>query len=638
MANNVARLAVAIGCWTIFDVDGKECAATELPAAARFREHVQPILETYCHGCHGNGSSEGGRTLDAFASDDAMLADRKLWWAVLKNVRANIMPPAGEEQPSADERRRLFDWVKFDAFGIDPENPDPGEVTLRRLNRAEYRNTIRDLMGVEFDTGDAFPADDTGYGFDNIGDVLTLSPLLMEKYLQAAAAIVDEAVPLRPPHKKDRHRLKKYRRFFTENATPEDAATREKYARRLLEAFTRRAYRRPVDEPTINRLVEIAKAIDMAPNQTFEAGIASAMTAVLASPRFLFRVEDIVESSVHQKFPLIGEHALATRLSYFLWSTMPDEELLALADRGELRENLPVQIDRMLRDDRFEELAENFVGQWLRSRDVERFETDLGFGHELAESMSRETEACFQYIVREDRSVLELIDSDYTFLDERLAEHYDIEGVEGRRLRRVDLPEDSPRGGVLTQGTLLVVTSNPNRTSPVKRGLFILDNILGTPPPPAPQNVPRLEEAAAAITDHKPTVRELQEQHRKDPMCHSCHARMDPLGLALENFDQLGRWRQREHKRPIDPSGELLTGEKFEDVHQLKKILTNERRLDFYRCLTEKLLTYALGRGLDYYDEHTVDQIVESLDREDGKFSVLLSGIINSAPFQRKRP
>jgi hypothetical protein len=240
--------------------------------------------------------------------------------------------------------------------------------------------------------------------------------------------------------------------------------------------------------------------------------------------------------------------------------------------------------------------------------------------------------------VREDRRVLELIDSDYTFLDERLAEHYDIEGVEGRRLRRVDLPEDSPRGGVLTQGTLLVVTSNPNRTSPVKRGLFILDNILGTPPPPAPQNVPRLEEAAAAIADHKPTVRELQEQHRKDPMCHSCHARMDPLGLALENFDQLGRWRQREHKRPIDPSGELLTGEKFEDVHQLKKILTNERRLDFYRCLTEKLLTYALGRGLDYYDEHTVDQIVESLDREDGKFSVLLTGIINSAPFQRKRP
>jgi hypothetical protein len=251
--------------------------------------------------------------------------------------------------------------------------------------------------------------------------------------------------------------------------------------------------------------------------------------------------------------------------------------------------------------------------------------------------MSRETEAYFQYIVREDRSVLELIDSNYTFLNERLADHYEIDGVEGVKVRRVELPADSPRGGVLTQATLLVVTSNPNRTSPVKRGLFILDNILGTPPPPPPQNVPPLENAAAAIPDHKPTVRELQEQHRKDPLCSSCHARMDPLGLALENFDLHGKWRDRERERPIDPSGELLTGEKFDDVRQLKTILKNQRRLDFYRCLTEKLLTYALGRGLEYHDEHTVDQIVEQLDREDGKFSVLLTGVINSAPFQRQR-
>jgi hypothetical protein len=613
------------------------CGGAELPAAVRFREHVRPILETYCYGCHGAGASEGGRTLDAFASDEALLADRELWWAVLKNVRSGIMPPEGEERPSDEERQRLFEWIKFDAFGIDPQNPDPGRVTLRRLNRIEYRNTIRDLMGIDFETWDEFPADDAGYGFDNVGDVLTVSPLLVEKYVQAAETIVEAAVPDKPPRSKDSTRNEQYRRFFPEGSPPKDAAARDTYARDVLAAFARRAYRRPVDETTVDRLAEIAKATYKAPNQTFESGIANAMAAVLASPRFLFRVEGAADNSSDEEFPLIDEHSLAARLSYFLWSSSPDEALIELADRGELRRNLPAQIQRMLNDERSEELAANFAGQWLRARDVERFEAEIMFGHDLARSLRRETEEYFAYIVHENRSVLELIDSDYTFLDEQLAEHYEIEGVEGAEMRRVELPKDSPRGGVLTQGALLIVTSNPTRTSPVKRGLFILDNILGMPPPPPPRNVPPLEDSAAAIADHKPTVRELQEQHRKDPLCHSCHSRMDPLGLALENFDVLGKWRDEEHNQPIDPSGQLLTGEKFDDVRQLKKVLKNARRLDFYRCLTEKLLIYALGRGLDYHDEHTVDQIVQKLDVEKGKFSALLTGIINSAPFQRQR-
>jgi hypothetical protein len=335
--------------------------------------------------------------------------------------------------------------------------------------------------------------------------------------------------------------------------------------------------------------------------------------------------------------PLIDEHSLASRLSYFLWSTMPDDELSELADRGELRANLSRQLERMLKDRRIEALAENFAGQWLRARDVEKFEVDLRFGHDLADAMRRETEMYFEHIVREDRSVLELIDSNYTFVNELLAKHYGVDGVTGDTVRRVELPADSPRGGVLTQGTLLVVTSNPTRTSPVKRGLFILDNILGTPPPPPPASVPPLEAAAAGITDHTPTVRELQEQHRRDPLCHSCHARMDPLGLALENFDLLGAWRDTEHGQPIDASGVLMTGEEFGGIQELKNILKGQHRLDFYRCLTEKLLTYALGRGLEYYDEHTVDQIVEQTDREHGKFSALLTGIIQSAPFERQR-
>jgi hypothetical protein len=830
-------------------------------AATRFREHVQPILETYCYGCHGYGASEGNRTLDDFESDEALVGDIKLWSAVLRNVRAGVMPPAGEERPNEEERQVLFDWIKFEAFGIDRANPDPGRVTLRRLNRVEYRNTIRDLMGVEYDTTENFPADDTGYGFDNIGDALSMSPLLMEKYLKAAETIVAEAVPHEPRIVAEQriggrrfrsddgeangerlsyykpaivtHRLKsqkagsyqllleveldgnfeydpgrcrvtfsaggetihkeefgwadrdsrdykfdveweagerelefkleplideeqrinsmdfrirslvirgpleeeyqieneQYQRFFAKGPPPDDAQERDAYAREVISAFAKRAYRRPVDEQTVDRLAAIAKHTYTQPGQSFEAGISSAMVAVLASPRFLFRTEDTVSPAsragqpADDRFPLVDEHALATRLSYFLWSTMPDDELMRLADEGQLRANLPGQIERMLEDSRSEALVENFAGQWLRARDVEhvnidpiaalgmdeewqkvrrefrrlrdgrrgrrrgrdrdrreRREEDRGdqeenaaetdedrarreeaerrreeqrqrlfaefrrfqairesFSDELRRAMRRETEMYFEYIVREDRSLLELIDSDYTFLNDRLAKHYGIEGVDGRDIRRVELPEDSPRGGLLTQGTVLVVTSNPTRTSPVKRGLYILDNILGTPPPPPPPNIPALEDAADAVKDHEPTVRELQEIHRRDPLCHSCHARMDPLGLALENFNALGGWRDTENGRPIDTTGTLLTGEDFDGIQQLKRILTDGHRLDFYRCLTEKLFTYALGRGLEYYDEHAVDQIVAQLDQEKGKFSALVTGIIESAPFQRQR-
>lgn len=611
-------------------------ASANNDAATRFHEQIRPILEAYCYNCHGYGASEGGRTLDHFASDRAMLANRELWWAVLKNVRAGVMPPPGEDRPDEAERELLFNWIKFDALQLDPQNPDPGRVTIRRLNRVEYRNTIRDLLGVDYDTTDAFPADDSGYGFDNIADVLTLSPLLMEKYLAAAEVIAAQAIP-HEPQNLDTAARRKLKRLLPQEAAPTDAAERDAYARDVLSAFVRRAFRRPVEEETVSRLVELAKATYSAEGQTFEAGIANAVTAALASSRFLFRIEEPAPTSAGETFPLIDEHSLASRLSYFLWSSMPDDDLFELADRGQLRANLPAQVERMLKDDRSDEFVENFAGQWLRARDVERFEVDLRFGHDLAVAMTRETEEYFRHIVREDRSVLELIDSNYTFLNERLARHYEIDGVRGRHFRRVELPENSPRGGVLTQGTLLVLTSNPTRTSPVKRGLFILDNILGMPPPPPPDNLPPLEDAAKEISAAKPTVRQLQEQHRKNPLCHSCHARMDPLGLALENFDLRGEWRDTERGNPIDSSGQLLTGEEFKDIRELKKILIANHRLAFYRCLTEKLLTYALGRGLDYHDEHTIDQIVDQLDREQGKFTTLLTGIINSAPFQRQR-
>lgn len=746
------------------------------------------------------------------------------------------MPPAGEARPDDAEQQKLFDWIQRYAFDSDPANPDPGRVTIRRLNRVEYRNTIRDLMGIDFNTADEFPADDSGYGFDNIGDVLSMSPLLLEKYLRAAEKTVERAVPTKTraiaeqriagdefrsddksangdrmsyytpakvthritakeagtyrivadlfldgnfefdPAKcrvtfsvdgetlreteygwadkesrrfevdakldKGKHKLafqleplvsedeklnsldyrissvlirgpiekehqvedKSYRRFFPDGPPPAGAEDRDAYTRKVLAAFAQRAYRRPVDDATVDRLMAIVQAAEEEPGATFEFCVGRAMVAVLASPRFVFRLDEAVASSDGQVHPLIDEYSLASRLSYFLWSSMPDDKLIELATRGQLRAQLPAQVTRMLKDRRSKALAENFAGQWLRSRDVEHAEIDaidaLGldkewaalreefirlrgergerrdrdrdepnddkektpeekqreeqrdqlrekfrrfrdlremFNSDLRVAMRRETEMCFEHIVREDRSVLELIDSDYAFLNEQLAKHYDIPDVDGREMRRVELPKDSPRGGVLTQGTLLVVTSNPTRTSPVKRGLFILDNLLGTPPPPPPANVPPLEAAGAAITDHEPTVRELQEQHRSSPLCSACHARMDPLGLALENFNAMGMWRKMERGRPIDASGTLLTGEEFQGIRDLKKILMNERRLDFYRCTTEKLLTYALGRGLEYYDERTVDEIVEKLDREKGKFSVLLMGVVQSAPFQKQR-
>jgi len=804
----------------------------------QFEEQVRPILEDRCFACHGNGLKKGGVDLDA-----AVTGDQKLWWYVLKNVRSGIMPPADKPQPSGEERLRLENWIKLGAFGIDPADPDPGRVTVRRLNRVEYRNTIRDLIGVEYDTTSEFPPDDTGYGFDNIGDVLTFSPLLLEKYLTAANAIVSKAVPTVPrvvadrvipgrdfrgargvgggsgggggsgrpgppssslslsyyepatasstipvehdgqynlildltanerfvdgvndynrcrvifradgeellrqefvrqegrasrfeyprdwkagPHEvtvevqpltPDEKQVRSlsiriqsvtlrgplderfwvpppdYARFFP-GEIPGDAAGRRLYARELLGKFATRAFRRPVDEVTKDRLAAMALAVAAQEGQTFEGGVAQAMAAVLTSPRFLFREGD-VEPGEPGRHPLVDEYDLASRLSYFLWSSMPDDELIRLAGEHKLRENLPAQVDRMLADPRSAELIRHFVGQWLQARDIETVLIDAravisrdeipdpdaerrrsrirelfrkppgeltaaekkeleearsSFGRgfrryrefeltgDLRQAMRRETEMLFEHILRGDRSLLELLDSNYTFLNERLAKYYGIENVEGDQMRRVELAPGSPRGGVLTQGTVLAVTSNPDRTSPVKRGLFILDNILGSPPAPPPPNIPSLEEAGKRVDGRTPTLRESMVLHRSQPSCAACHARMDPLGLALENFNALGRWRDKERAAPIDATGQLITGEPFTDVRELKLILITQHRREFYRCLSEKMLTYALGRGLEAYDVQAVDTIVERIEKADGRASALLAGIIDSVPFQKRR-
>jgi hypothetical protein len=418
------------------------------------------------------------------------------------------------------------------------------------------------------------------------------------------------------------------------------------------------------------------------------------MIAVLASPRFLFR-EEGVEPARGKTHPLVDEYALASRLSYFLWSSMPDDELLRLAGAKKLRANLAAQTQRLLEDSKSDAFVRNFVGQWLQTRDVESVSIDARqvLGRESADrsqdrrrqrfrelrekdeetltpeekkelediratffrrrdqplraemtsdirrAMRLETERAFEFVLHEDRSLLELLDSDYTFLNEKLARHYGLTNlnVTGEEMVRVVLPPDSPRGGILTHGSVLAVTSNPTRTSPVKRGLFVLDNLLGTPPPPPPPDIPPLEDATKGMRDKVLTLRETLALHREAPLCSSCHNRMDPLGLGLENFNAMGLWRDQERGLPIDAAGQLLSGEKFTNIRELKKILASGHRLEFYRTVTEKLLTYALGRGLDYYDVATVDEIVARLAKADGRPSELLAGIIQSAPFQKTR-
>ena len=795
----VVAAALAGYCWI-----GASLVGAEPAAAASFHQKIEPLLTKYCYDCHGNGISKGKVSFDSFATDAELFAKRDMWLAALKNVRAGLMPPRDEDnlRPSDAEIETLSRWIKYEAFAIDPQNPDPGRVTARRLNRVEYRNTIRDLMGHDFNAEAEFPADDSGNGFDNNGDVLTISPLHLEKYLAAAESIVDRAVPkvakimrersasgrdfrgeggingenlnakraatvarnftveraekyqvvaelesrgsfdFDPSHCKlvckidgkeafaedvvwaerktikheiefdweagshsvafeivplppvatdvaavvsaEKARVREARpgntsvtvrvasvqvrgplnpqhwtvpenhaRFFPGGAAPEEPAARDRYASELLKNFALKAYRRPVDERKVQQLVALARQVYTQPQKTFEEGAGRAMMAVLASPRFLFRVEEPVATAASEPFPLIDEYALASRLSYFLWSTMPDEELFGLAARGELRGQLRPQVARMLADTKAQAFVRNFTGQWLQARDVETVPINMRvvmgasaprnregrteFDGPFRRLMRSETEMFFEHLIREDRSVLELVDSDYAFLNEKLATHYGVPGVTGENLRLVKLPADSPRGGILTQGTVLAVTSNPTRTSPVKRGLFILENILGTPPPPPPPDIPDLEESKKQFAGREPKLSEMLAVHRANKLCSSCHERMDPLGLAMENFNAFGRQRTFELGQAIDTTGELATGEKFGGVRDLKQALREKHRLEFYRTLTEKLLTYVLGRGVEYYDVPTVDAIVARLDHDGGRCSTLLFGVLESAPFQLRR-
>jgi hypothetical protein len=732
-------------------------------------KEIQPVLNEYCYGCHNEQKKKGGLSLEAYRDAKSIQADVTTWKEVLRRVRAGEMPPESKPQPSMDQRDKLAAWIEAQLFPVDCDNPDPGRVTIRRLNRVEYNNTVHDLVGVAFSPADDFPADDSGYGFDNIGDALSVSPLLLEKYLAAAEKILDSAIvdehSFQPPRRRftgdklkntrggavvdgnvfglssqgeayaeDFWRPGKYRMkvsAYAQQAGPEKARmalmvdgqerltvevtgkerspaeyqleltltegkhrfgaaflndyynpddpdpknrdrnlfieaievtgpldppplkipdthrriftcapqenTTNQCSRTIIADFTRRAYRRPVTPAEVDRLAALA-ARARNDGESFEGSVKIALQAVLVSPHFLFRGEFQPEPNKPQARLPLDDFALASRLSYFLWSSMPDDILFALAEKKRLRKNLTVEVRRMLKDPKSLEFVRNFGGQWLQIRNLDLMQPDPGvfsaFDPELRKAMRTETELFLASLIEEDRSVLDLLTGEYTFLNERLARHYALPGVQGAEFRKVSL-KGTGRAGVLTHASVLTISSNPTRTSPVKRGKWVLENLLAQAPPPPPPNVPPLDETKQAAAGA--SLRQRMEQHREDPMCSSCHSVMDPIGFSLEHFDGIGAWRNKEGTFPIDASGLLPSGEKFEGAEGLVALISSKRREQFVRCLAEKVLTYALGRGLEYYDRCALDKITERVSRDDYRFSALILSVVESVPFQMRR-
>ncbi len=772
MATNKQVARFTLGAALIWIGMGSSASAVDWTKRDKdFKDSIQPILKTACLDCHSGAEADGGLVLSNFQSAKGILKERRTWERVIQRLEIGDMPPK-DATPLADaSRKQLIDWIKSTMNDIDcGKNPNPGSVTLRRLNRAEYRNTIKDLFGIDYSASTGFPGDDVGYGFDNIGDVLTLPPLLMEKYIRAAEEIsqqviapepgpvyesarkpseltassggsananyfgfysngkitIEEQVPWQGtylleigaagspaadiyPHlvvsldgKKIkeftvqtdgidrgktfsttlRMRTKKqtigleftndlmvegkngkptqdrnirifdvkltgqkpsapipaaqlpesHRKLVT--AIPSTNVTVKEAASKVLKPIAVKAFRRPLTADELSRLAALVDGV-VESGETYEGGLQAGIQAILVSPNFLFKVEDPAEK-VAQEFPLLTDFELATRLSYFLWSSMPDEELIKLAYKKQLRdpEVLRKQIRRMIEDKRSTSFVHNFAGQWLTLRRLEQFSPNQNlfpqWNDEIRELARRETYWFIAGVMREDMSVLRLLDADFTYLNEKLARFYGVAGIEGDQFRKVTL-KGKPRMGLLTHASVLAVTSNPTRTSPVKRGKWILDNILGTPPPPAPPGVPELDKRELTGT-----LRQRIEQHRSNPACAACHKLMDPLGLALENYDAVGRWRTQDRGETIDASGTLPTGENVKNAGELVRVLRDHHSDKFVRCLTEKLMVYALGRGLEYYDRCAIDKIQSKLARDEFRFSSLIYEIVVSDPFQRK--
>ena len=602
-------------------------AGARLPAAetnvVEFKQ-FRAIVEDTCHKCHDKDTAKGDLNLASFKTQADFERDPKLLEKLVRFVRDRDMPPPGKRpQPSEQDRQKFVDCGPFTLAHIDYTQfpKDPGRVTIHRLSRIEYNNTIRDLLGVTNTPADKFPADGGGGGgFDNNADTLFVPPILLEKYLEAAGEVLAVASP----------------QIFAER--PGLLKTKSMAARKDIGFFAARAFRRPVEKPEIDALMGLFEEANKR-GENFESAVKYALKAVLVSPHFLFRIEK--DRGVPEPYR-VNDYELASRLSYFLWSSMPDLELFTLAGKNLLHESatLEAQVKRMLRDPKARALAENFAGQWLRVRELKiTVQPDPGrfkrFTPELRESMYAEAIEFFAAMIREDASLLSLLDADHSYINEALAQHYGLTNlnITGSQLRRVTLP-DRTRGGVLGMGAVLTLTSYPQRTSPVLRGKWVLEELLGQPPPPPPPDAGGLP--AEDAPKNGLTFRQRLEEHRKKPQCAGCHARMDPLGFGLENFDAIGRWRTKIGSEPVDATGLMSNGDKFTGPSELKSLLL-ARKDDFARNLTERMLAYALGRGVEFYDMPSITTITDTLKTDGYRSSTLVTEIVKSYPFQFRR-
>ncbi len=768
------------------------CAAQDV-TTSEYRQKIRPFLAKNCTGCHSRTARMANLDLQQATLPTAT------WAKVLDKIATGKMPPPGSPKPGSDELAAVTQWIKRTAGASIASAPtSPGRVTARRLNRVEYNNTVRDLLGTTLRPADEFPLDDAGYGFDNIGDVLSVSPLLMEKYLAAARklswlAIYGDTAPPRPtklvrymskksqddptpnalpysyrgaiygsfqfpvtgeyefrmrvgnyrPRKfsTPRHRELSRKRNLTDaekqelgeanrkayppvtmvmtvdgkqllrtvvegnidfdyahgetvgrrkltagehhfrasfpafaglqnvrdnvnldgrrklfidyvdivgpfHPTAEPPESRKRIfvceedtpdcTRHIVENLASRAYRRPATPRETADLVNLAKLVRDT-GDSFEESFRVVLQAVLVSPNFLFRVERDPAAYSAKSSYAISPYELASRLSYFLWSSMPDDELMRLAESRELPKPaiLTAQVARMLKDSRSEALTVNFAGQWLGLRLLDRRKPSPSqfpvVDDELIDAMRRETELFAKAIVQEDRSVLDFLDGRFSFLNGPLARHYGVPGINGENFQRVEF-DGEQRSGVLSQASILTLSSYATRTSPVLRGKWVLDNLLGMPPAPPPPNIPDLPEASLGV---EVSLRQRLEQHRVNPSCAVCHDQMDPIGFGLENYDAAGVWRIREGKFPIDSSGRLPGGAVFHGPKQLKQVLKSQKDL-FSRNLTERMLTYALGRGIELSDRETVNTIVQNLAGNGYRFPTLIRDIVMSQPFQMR--
>lgn len=581
------------------------------------------MLDNYCFSCHDD-QAKGGVNLEGFVEDSAFWSEPKAWEKAMSQLRDRSMPPAKKDQPTDEERAKVLAWLtdKLENPDLTKVPRDPGRTVIHRLSRLEYNLTVRDLLGVDTKPADNFPPDGGGGGgFDNNASTLFVPPILMEKYLAAAADIVAAAKPERLFH------------VFPHDGKDEPTAAKEN-----LEWLGMRAFRRPLQADELKGLLSLYE-LARADGESWDSGIRLAVRAILVSPSFLFRVEE--ERPEFDSYR-ISDVELASRLSYFLWSSMPDERLFNLALANKLTDPviLTEEIRRMLADPKSRTLAENFATQWLRTKELKTGITPATdkfpqFTPAMREAMINESVEFFHALLRDDRPVTECLEADYVFVNELLAKHYGLPGVQGDHFRKVWV-EDNIRGGIATMGAVLTLTSYPRRTSPVMRGKWIMEEILGTPPPAAPPIIKALP-TTDKVSNAGLSFRQQLEQHRSKAECAGCHVRMDQLGFGLENFDPIGAWRTEAGGAPVDSRGQLPTGEAFTGPNDLKSVLMLQKD-EFVRNLTEKLLAYALGRGVENADWITVRSIAKNVAAENYSSQKLIFEITNSLPFQYRKP